>query len=159
MQKLDGIALLNEILSKLPLPLMQLLYQLASSLDPESTQTRFVEIGPIHWWKDNLMRMPMLSELLLGGKRVSFYFLSTVTIRLTNIPIFSRASNRCGLIFVELKMHLSLPTPRLLKDRDAYIQCKHFSRNEWTGIPGKDTEGGSLVRLTTNQADITTMYL
>ena len=137
--------MLQEILQAVPVPIVSLIGQLAATLIPEETRTRLVEIGPTKWWIKNLERCPQLHKLLLGGRLTSVYYLNTVTIRLTNLLIRSRSSNRNGLLFVELQCHLSILTPHVFTEYEGEIYCRHFSRNEWPTELGKQTESGTLV--------------
>ena len=146
LQKIEGTILLQEILEVVPVPIVSLIGQLASTLVPEETRTRLVEVGPTKWWIKNLRRCPKLYQLLMGGRLTSVYYLSTITIRLTNLPIKNRTSGRDGLLFVEFQCHLSILTPHVFTEYEGEVYCRHFSRNEWALGAGKETESGTLVR-------------
>ena len=129
----------------IPVPIASLIHQLASTLNPEKTRTRYIEIGPIQWWLKNLPRCHHLHRLLRGGRAASIYHLSTVTLRLTNLPIQNRLTGRSGLLFVDYQCHLSILTPHLLAEHKATVYCRHFTKNEWSDAIRDHFESGTLV--------------
>ena len=147
LQKIEGLDLLRELFDVIPIPIASLIHQLASTLIPEKTRTRYIEIGPIQWWLKNLPRCPFLHKLLRGGRLASIYHLSTITLRLTNLPIQNRLTGRSGLLFVDFKCHLSILTPHLLTEHDSSIYCRHYSKNEWSDAIKDHFESGTLVSI------------
>ena len=147
MQTVNCLELLNEILQICPLPVQSLIKYLTKSLCPGKTQTRYVEIGSNKWWLKNIARCSKISALLFGNRIHSYYMLSAVSIRMSHMPIFSKASCRSNLRFLELRYHLSLLTSSTLMNQAPYLQCKHFSKDSWT--EGRDNYGirGLLVRI------------
>ena len=146
MQDVNCLDLLNEILKVCPGPVQELIKYLTRSLCPGKTQTRYLEIGTNKWWLKNIARCPMSSALLFGNRVHSYYVLNSIILRLTHLPIYSKASCRNNLRFLELRYNLNLLTDHNLMNQATYLQCKHFSKDSWT--EGKDNYGvrGLLVR-------------
>ena len=145
MQDMDGLKLLEEILTVCPMPVIDLMTHLIESLRPDQTQTRFMEIGPLKWWLKNVTNCPIIAKLFLGSEKSTHYCLSAVSIRVTNFPIFSKTSERRGLRFLELKYHMSVVTQYSLTSPVSYVQCKHYSRDAWSERDDGSRMGGLLV--------------
>ena len=138
--------LLEEIVSACPDPVVDLMEQLVENLNPELTQTRYFEIGPVKWWLTNLMKCPTIAHMMLGSRLSTHYVLRSISARVTNLPIFSKSTNRRGLKFVEIRLNLSMLTPQLMMSEPAYIHCRYRARDFWNGADGNEDVRGVLVR-------------
>ena len=128
-----------------PSPMIELMGDLVSTLDPDRTQTRYMEIGPVSWWLRNIFSCPTMAHLTLGGKASTDYALRNIAVRVTNLPIYSKSTNRRGLKFIEMKMRMSILTPQLLRLEPAYAQCRYRARNSWSEGSSGSTHQGVLV--------------
>ena len=137
--------LLKEILKVCPKPVLELMKSLMKSIDPDTTQMRYMEIGPILWWLNHIMDCPLLADLVFGGPRWSHYSLSGIGIKVTSLPVNSRI--RRGLQFMELQCRMSLLTPFELDNERSYVQCKYYLRDAWSGLADPNKAGGVLVRI------------
>lgn len=142
---MDGLLLLEEILAACPGPILELLGKLVGSLDSETTQTRFVEIGPLGWWLKNIFNCPTMAHILWGDKKTTMYMLRNVSVRVTSFPDYARTDEQLCLKFVELKFLMALVTPDLLNLEPAYSQCRFRSRGAWDEEEGEYNEQGVLV--------------
>ena len=125
----------------MPSQVLDLMGLLSDTIDPTQTQSRMWEIRPAKWWMDNIMRLPIFSKLLFCGRVSSHYMLTSVVIRLTNLPVTSRRSRMPGMQFIEINYRLSLLTEHCLSSRDSYLQCRHFSQNSWYGDTSRNVSG------------------
>ena len=145
MQNIDCEALLNEVLTVCPGPVRELMKHLTASLSPGRTQTRYMEIGPMKWWVKNMNRCPIVYDLLFNSPIHTYYALSAVSLRVTHMPIYSKATNRHNLRFMELRYQLNLITTHVLTNQVPYMQCKHFSKDSWAENQGLQGQSGRLV--------------
>ena len=145
MQKVNGLDILEEVLSVCPSAVIELMKHLMDTMNPDHTQTRYVELGPLKWWLKNILRCPILSSMFMGGSLSSHYTLSGVSMRITSLPIYSKTTGNRGLRFLEIRCHMSLITPYLLCISSTNLECKHYSRNSGIVENGCETSGGVLV--------------
>ena len=124
--------MLEEVIDICPPAVIDLITHLMKTLRPGKAQTRYIELGPIKWWLKNIWRCPLLLHLLMGNREMSHYVLTGASLRVTNLPIFSRATKKNGLRFVEVQWHLSLLTIFSMLPSGSAACCKHYSRDSWT---------------------------
>ena len=145
LKEINGQDLLDEVVQISPPPVVDLMTGLVGTLDPELTQVRYLEIGPVKWWLQNVWRCPKIAKLLKGNRLYSDYELSGVSIQLTNLPIYSQMTDRSGLRFLELRLQMSLLTDHMLSQGEELVHCKYYLRDAWGDKEGIENAGGMLV--------------
>ena len=145
LKELDGKDLLEEVVRVCPQPVKELMTGLVSTLDCDLTQIRYMEIGPVKWWLQNIWRCPKLAKLLIGESLESPFVVSGISARLINLPIYSRLSDHHGLRFMELQVQMSLLTEHLLSQDQSTIHCKYYLRDSWSESASTTNAGGMLV--------------
>ena len=128
-----------------PPRVIDLMRDLMSSVCHDMTQTRYFSLGPVRWWLKNIHRCPKLYAILRGSKHVTYYVLHGISIRVTNLPIFSKTSNCRGARFVEFQCDLRVLTPASFSTAEAEMTCRHYSRNAWSRKSHAENTGGILV--------------
>ena len=145
MQNIDGLHLLEEVITICPPRVIALMKDLMSSICPDMTQTRYFSLGPTRWWLKNSHRCKKLYSILRGGKHLTHYALHDISIRVTNLPIFSKTSNCRGAIFVEFRCEMRVLTPFSFSLAESEMICRHYSRNAWSRKSDDANVGGILV--------------